>query len=403
MTARLVLFCCLPILLTPAVFSQPGPEPATEPRVQEPAKLWVFIGTYTRGTKSKGIYRCELDVATGKLTEPKLAVEADNPTFLAIHPTRKFLYAVSEIDDFGKEKEGSIDAYRLDTKDGTLELINQLGSGGTGPCHLVVDPTGKVVLAANYGGGSVCAMLLDHAKENPEDRGRLVQRTSLAQHNGSSVNKSRQEAPHAHSINTDPAGRLVLAADLGVDKIALYKLDPDKGTLAIHKPNFVDLAPGAGPRHLTFHPSGKRVYVLNELDGTVTGFNYDAEAGNLKPFQTVSTLPKGFKGTNLSAEVVIHPSGKFLYASNRGYHSIVAFDIDDKTGKLKLSRFQTKNVKTPRNFAVEPSGTFMLVANQDADNLVVFRIDPKTGVLTDTGVAVQVPRPVCIKMVARNS
>jgi 6-phosphogluconolactonase len=402
MTGRLVLCGLLFVsaLLSPAIFpTQAGPEPASVQKEPQAGKLWVFIGTYTRGSKSKGIYRCELDVASGKLSEPVLAVEADNPSFLAIHPTREFLYAVSEVDDFGK-KEGAVSAYRLDTKDGSLEHINDLGTGGAAPCHVSIDAKGKVVLVANYTGGSACTFLLF---DKGADQGKLRQRITLAQHTGNSVNKARQEAPHAHCIVPDPAGRFALIADLGLDKVFVYKLDGDTGVMAGHTPQFAELSLGAGPRHLAFHPSGKFVYVINELNSTVTAFSYNAAAGSLKALQSITTLPKGFKGESTTAEVVVHPSGKFLYGSNRGHNSIAVFAIDDKTGRLKAAGHQAKNIKTPRNFAVDPSGAFLLVANQDADNIIVFRVDAKTGALSETGVTVSVPRPVCVRMVARGS
>lgn len=247
-----------------------------------------------------------------------------------------------------------------------------------------------------------CAFLLDYENADPAERGRLRQRTSFAQHNGKGTDAKRQEAPHAHCIITDPAGKLVLIADLGLDKIILYSLDAAKGALGTHRPPYADLTAGAGPRHLAFHPNGKYLYCINELNSSVTAFRYNADKGSLTPFQMTSTLPKKFKGENTAAEVAVHPSGKFLYGSNRGHNSIAAFKIDEQTGRLTLIALQTKNIKTPRNFAIDPSGTFLLVANQDADNVVVFRIDPKTGTLTETGVTVPVPRPVCIKMVPRN-
>ena len=402
MTVRLLLGV---LFLLPAVFpGQPRQESAPAPQAQTPEKLWVFIGTYTRGTKSKGIYRCELDLPTGKLTEPTLAIESDNPSFLAVHPNQQFLYAVNEIADFNGQKEGSVSAFQLKPKDGTLELLNQEASGGADPCHLSVNPKGTVVFAANYNGASTSAFLLDVKNAVPEERGRIQLRAGTAKTTGSSINKTRQEAPHPHCVLTNPDGRFLFIADLGVDAIHTMPLDagedknlPNWGKLVSTRTAF-----GAGPRHLAFHPNGKRVYAINELNSTVAGYQFDEKLGTLRSIQVVSTLPKSFKGTNTTAEVVVHPSGKFLYGSNRGHNSIAVFKIDDLTGRLTPVGLQDKNIKTPRSFAIDPTGTFLLVANQDADNIVLFRIDQKTGMLTDTDVTVPVPRPACIQMVPRN-
>jgi 6-phosphogluconolactonase len=356
-------------------------------------KVWVYVGTYTGG-QSKGIYRLELDLSSGKLGDSVLAGVAVNPSFLALHPNLKFLYAVSETGDFQKKKAGAVSAFALDPKSGDLNLLNQQSSGGDGPCHLVVDHLGKHVLAANYGGGSVCVLPIDQD-------GRLGEATAFEQHRGSSVNPQRQEAPHAHSVNLDPADRFAFVADLGLDKVMISRYDATKGTLTPNQPPSVSVEPGAGPRHFTFHPNGRLAYVINELNSTVTAFDYEREKGALKEIQTVSTLPKGFKGRNGTAEVVVHPTGKFLYGSNRGHNSIAVFTIDQKTGNLTPAGYQDSHIKTPRNFAVDPSGNYLLVANQDADTIVVFRIDQKTGALQPTGNSAAVPRPVCLRMVPR--
>jgi 6-phosphogluconolactonase len=359
----------------------------------KPDKLWVFVGTYTSVKGSKGIYRFELDLATGKLSNGELAAEVAQPSFLAIHPNHHFLYAVGELDKVGDKKGGAINAFALDPKTGKLTALNQQSSGGAGPCHLVVDWKGKNVLAANYGGGSVCVLPI-------KADGSLGPATAFVQHQGKSINKDRQEAPHAHSINLDAGGKFAFAADLGLDKVLVYRFDADKGTLTPNAPPAVDLVKGAGPRHFAFHPSGKFAYVINELDMTVTAMSYDAERGILTPVQTVGTVPEGAKPNYSTAEVVVHPSGKFLYGSNRGHHSIAIFTIDPATGKLTAAGHQGKDIKTPRNFAIDPTGTYLLVANQDGDSLVVFRINQQTGALDPTGVRVEVPRPVCVRFVA---
>jgi 6-phosphogluconolactonase len=354
------------------------------------AKMWVYVGTYT-GKASKGIYRLELDPATGQLSAPKLAAKTANPSFLAIHPNHRFLYAVGEIDDFNGKKSGAVNAFAIDPKTGDLTLLNQQPSGGGGPCHLVVDKQGKHVLTANYGGGSACVHPI-------QKDGRLGKATAFQQHHGSSVNKSRQNEPHAHSINLDPANRFAFVADLGLDKVLVYRFDADKGTLTPNDPPAAAVAGGSGPRHFAFHPNGKFAYVINELKNTVVAFEYDAETGRLKTLQTISTLPERFKGDSYTAEVVVHPSGRFLYGSNRRGDSIAVFTIDPQTGKLTFVGVQGTGIKEPRNFVVEPTGKFLLAANQNADSIIVFRIDPKTGELAPTGIKVEVPVPVCLRM-----
>jgi 6-phosphogluconolactonase len=362
--------------------------PAGEPA---PRKLWVFVGTYTGG-KSKGIYRLELDAAAGKLGEPKLAAESNSPSFLAIHPRGKFLYAVNEGSVKGK-KGGGVSAFAIDRKTGGLTLLNQESSVGAGPCHLIVDAAGKHVLVANYGGGS--ALVLPIAAD-----GSLQGASSFVQHEGKSVNPKRQEAPHAHSINLDKAGRFAFVADLGLDKVLIYRYDAARGTLTPNEPAAATLKPGAGPRHFAFHPSGKFAYVINELDSTLTAFDYDAGTGALRERQTLSTLPKSHPG-NSTAEVVVHPSGKFVYGSNRGHNSIAVFTVDPESGKLQAAGHQGHLIKTPRNFAIEPGGRYLLVGNQAGDSIGVFAIDQATGALTPVGEPVAVPAPVCIRFLAR--
>ena len=352
----------------------------------------VYIGTYTGGA-SEGIYISTLDVATGRMSPVRLAAQAVNPSFLAIHPERKRLYAVGEVNDPNGQKTGGVSAFSIDPKSGELTLLNQRSSGGRGPCHLVVDATGRHVLVANYGGGSVASIPL-------QEDGRLGPLTSVMQHEGSSVNPKRQEAPHAHSINLDPANRFAFAADLGLDKVLIYRFDSKQGSLAPNEPPSVSVQPGAGPRHFCFHPSGRYAYVINEMDLTVTAFRYHAASGTLETLQTLSTLPEGSTGDSLStAEVRAHPNGKILYGSNRGHNSIAVFEIDPQTGKLTLIQNEPTQGETPRNFALDPSGRYLLAENQNTDTIVVFRIDAETGRLTPTGQKLDVPTPVCIRMI----
>jgi 6-phosphogluconolactonase len=357
---------------------------------QKATKVWVFVGTYTGGA-SKGIYRLELDLSSGKLSPPVVAGESLNPSFLAIHPTRRFLYAVNEVGDFQKKKAGAVSAFAIDPKTGDLTLLNQQSSGGAGPCHLVVDSLGRHVLAANYGGGNVCVLPI-------AANGRLGEATAFRQHEGSSVNKQRQEGPHAHSVNLDPANRFAFVADLGLDKVMIYRFAADKGTLTPNEPTSVSVAPGAGPRHLAFHPNGGVAYVINELNSTISVLALDSDTGALKEKQSVPTLPTGFKGRSGTAEVAVHPSGKFVYGSNRGHDSIAIFSADVKTGRLTPTGFQDSKIKTPRNFVIDPSGSYLLVANQDSNTVIVFRLDQKTGELIPTAGSAEVPRPVCLRL-----
>jgi 6-phosphogluconolactonase len=352
-----------------------------------PEKMLVYVGGRTKA-KGGGIHRYELDLASGKLTPLGVTGGLANPSFLAIHPSRRFLYAVNET--WGKQG-GTISALAIDPKTGDLKALNKQPSGGAGPCHLVVDAAGKNVLAANYGGGSVCVLPVG-------DDGRLGKATAFIQHTGRSVHPKRQTAPHAHSINLDPANRFAFAADLGLDKILVYRFDPAKGTLEPNDPPFAKLASGAGPRHFAFHPNGRFAYVINEMNSTITGFAYDAAKGGLAEIQTVPTLPKGFTGDSFTAEVQVHPSGKFLYGSNRGHNSIAIFAIDAATGKLSLLGTESVQGDWPRNFCIDPTGVFLLAANRRTNNLVVFRIDQSTGKLKPVGPAIDVPAPVCVKM-----
>lgn len=363
------------------------------PMNAQDSQFLVYIGTYT-GAKSKGIYVSRLDAASGKLGALELAAATASPSFLAIHPSQRFLYAVGEINDFGGKKSGAVNAFSVDRKTGTLNLLNQQPSGGPGPCHLVVDRTGKSVLVANYGGGSVSALPI-------QADGKLGNPTAFIQHEGSSVNPQRQKEPHAHSINVDAANRFAVAADLGLDKLLIYRFDAVKGTLVPNDPPHASVKPGAGPRHFAFHPKGRYAYVINEMRCTVTAFGYDPQRGELKELQTIPTLPEGqsVQPGHSTAEVQVHPSGKFLFGSNRGHDSIVVYAIDENTGKLTFVENQPTQGKIPRNFGIDPTGAFLLAANQNSDNIVVFRIDSKTGRLNPTGQTVEVPAPVCVKFV----
>jgi 6-phosphogluconolactonase len=355
-----------------------------------PADWIMYVGTYTKAP-SKGIYAYRFQGATGEVTPlgaAGLAAETENPSFLAVHPNQRFLYAVNEVSRFEGKDAGSVSAFAIDRATGTLTLLNRVSSRGGGPCHLSLDRSGKWLFVANYGGGSVAAFPV-------HEDGTLGEASAFFQHEGKSVNAARQSGPHAHETVVSPDNQFVLAADLGLDKVFTYRLDPAKGGLA-PEPQAATIAPGSGPRHVAFRPDGKFVYVLNEMLSTVIAFRYDAGRGTLAELQTLSTLQPGFTGDSSGAEIAVHPSGKFLYASNRGHDSIATFRIDPATGTLTSVHRMSTQGKTPRGFAIDPSGRFLVAGNQNSDTLVVFRIDQRTGELTSTGTVVQVGSPVSV-------
>jgi 6-phosphogluconolactonase len=353
----------------------------------------VFIGTYT-GPRSQGIYVSRFDSASGALSAPQLAAETKNPSFLALHPNGKLLYAVGELNQFEGKAAGAVSAFKVDPQSGHLALLNQQPSAGTGPCYLSVDSGGRCVLVANYGSGSIAALPI------MED-GRLGPARTTIQHAGSSVNPQRQAGPHAHFIVPDPPGRRALVCDLGLDQVLVYQFDPARASLAAraslvaNDPPFAKTKPGAGPRHLAFHPDGSHAFVVNEMGSSVTAFDYDQAHGGLKEEQTVSTLPENFTGDNACAEIQVHPKGKVLYASNRGHDSIAVFDIEGADRKLKLVQHEATQGKTPRFFTLDPTGNWLLALNQGSDSIVVFRLDAQTGRLSPAGHKIEVGSPVC--------
>ncbi len=349
--------------------------------------LRVYVGTYTR-EESRGIYLFEVDRERGELRERGLVAELANPSFLAIHPDRGFLYSVSEEGSFEGKPGGAVSAFAIEAETGELRLLNQRVSGGGAPCHISVGPEGNVVAVANYSGGNVSSFPVGAD-------GSLGERASFLQHSGSGPNEKRQKGPHAHSVNFDLAGRFGLAADLGIDQVRIYRVG-ENGALVENDPAFARTAPGAGPRHLAFHPDGRVAYVINELDSTIAVFSFDPETGAMEELQTVSTLPAGFSGKNFPAEILVHPSGKFLYGSNRGHDSLAIFAIGGD-GKLESVGHEGTRGKNPRGFGIDPSGRFLLAANQDSDGLVLFRIDGETGKLTATGATAKVSLPVCVR------
>jgi len=386
MTRLLPACCWMSLCLLGCALVSPSVQAA------DPASLRLYIGTYT-GPKSKGVYTSTLDLATGKLSTAELAVELKNPSFLAVHPQDPtLLYAVSEVDDAQGKPSGGVAALKRDPATNRLTVLNAELSGGAGPCHLNVDATGRHVLVANYGGGSVAALPIVAG-------GKLGPATSVIAHQGNSVNPQRQKEPHAHSINLDPANRFAFAADLGLDQVLVYAFDPQAGTLARHEPPFAKVTPGAGPRHFAFRPDGKFAYVINELGNTITVFEYAADKGVLKVVQDISTLPAGHTEPSYTAEVVVHPSGKFVYGSNRGHDSIAMFTVDPATGLLTAQGQEPTRGKAPRNFVVDPTGRWLLAENQGSDTIYVFAIDQATGRLKETGSPLSVPTPVCVRFV----
>ncbi len=359
----------------------------------DPKDVLVYFGTYT-GEKSKGIYVSRLNPETGALSAPQLAAETRNPSYLAVRPGGSFLYAVSEVNEVNGKPGGAVSAFAVQRDTGLLKPLNTQSSGGGGPAHLIVDKTGGNVLVANYGGGSASVLPI-------EPDGTLKAPSAVVQHTGSSVNQARQKEPHAHSVTVDAANRRAYVADLGIDKVMIYRFGAADGSLTPNTPASAAAKPGDGPRHFAFHPDGRFAYVINELLMTVTAFGVSSSDGGLTEVQTISSLPEGqavvqgFSG----ADIQVHPSGKFLYASNRGHDSIAVFAIDAKTGRLTRVQHEPTGGSTPRGFGIDPAGRFLLAANQRSDSVVVFRIDPATGRLTPTGHTASLGSPVCVKFV----
>jgi 6-phosphogluconolactonase len=348
----------------------------------------VFVGTYTEteGSQSEGIYVYRMDESSGKLTIERVVKGVLNPSFLAIHPKQGFLYAVNEVQNHHRQPGGGVSAFSIDS--GEINLLNNQFSHGSDPCYVSVDVTGQFVLVANYTSGSIAMFPI-------QPDGRLGSASDVIQHTGSSVHPERQTSAHAHCILPDPTNRFAIAVDLGLDKLLIYQMDLENGKL--HKHAEMDVQPGAGPRHVTFHPSGQYAYLINELDSTVISYHYDSENGTFEELQTVPALPLGFKGENLCADIHISPDGKYLYGSNRGHDSIVCFLINENTGKLTYRNHTSTEGREPRNFAIDPSGNFLLVANKKSNNIVTFKIDPESGELSRTGYEVYVSMPVCLK------
>lgn len=359
---------------------------ATVASAAEGGKFWVYVGTYTSPKGSQGIQRCLFDSSTGTLSEPEVAAKVTSPSFVNFSPDGKTLYAVGEAS--GKNG-GGVYAFRVDAKTGELTKLSEEGSVGSGPCHVSASPDGNTVLVANYGGGSTTAF-------STKPDGSLAKQTAFFQHTGSSINKGRQKEPHAHCTAFDNSGKFGYVADLGTDMVMIYAVG-GMGEVTAAKPASFKLPAGAGPRHLQLNADNSIVYVCGELDSTINVVQMNAAAGQYEVVQSVSTLPGGKPvAGNSTAEVRIHPNGKFVYVSNRGHNSIAAFAIEDG-GKVKPIGHATEGIKVPRNFNIDPSGQWMIVANQDGESLKVFKINATTGIPEPTPTVVKVGKPVCVR------
>lgn len=355
------------------------------------SSLRVYIGTYTGPDKGKGIYLYDFDLASGALKEVAVAAEVASPSFLALSRDETHLYSIGEVSEFKGKREGAVSAFSVDRATGKLTLLNQQPSGGDGPCHVSITSDGKVVLVANYTGGSVASFPV-------QADGKLGEAASVIQHTGKGTDLSRQSEPHAHGIWPAPGDVFVITCDLGLDKVISYRCDLKTGALAKRFDDGTtgDVPPGHGARHAAFSPNTQNLYVINEMGNSMTVFSWDAKAGAMVPIQTIDTLPMGFPGKSYCAEVVVHPSGKFVYGSNRGHDSITVFSADKETGKLTFVDNTKMAGKWPRNFNVDPTGQWLIAAGEHSGTLEVFKIDPATGKLTPTGEPVKCPQPGCV-------
>lgn len=354
----------------------------------------VYVGTYTHvDGHGKGIYAYRYDASTAKITSLGVAAETTNPSWVAIAPNGRFLYAVNEVGNYAGSNSGGVSAFAIDQATGKLTFLNEVASGGAGPCFVSLDHAGKHVLVANYDGGSAAVFPI-----LPD--GKLGSASALVQQTGHGPDAKRQQGPYVHSIVTTPDDRFAVVNDLGLDEVLLYKFDSATGTLTPNNPPFLKFDPGVGPRHFVLAASGKFAYVINEMGSSVTALSADLHTGIFHPFESVSTVAKSFTGENDDAEIEIAPSGKFLYASNRGEDSIAVFAVNPVNGRLKQVGDVPTGGKQPRSFAIDPEGKALFVANEKSDDIVIFRIDAKTGQLTPTGEKLDVSSPVCIKFLA---
>ncbi len=352
----------------------------------------VYVGTYT-GKGSEGIYAYKFDPVTGESSALVLAGSTDNPSFLTTDPGGRFLYAVNEFGTFQNQPTGAISVFAIDRDSDKLNLLQQVSSLGAAPAHVSLDRSSRFVMVANYNSGNYAVFPIGND-------GRLGAHSAFVQDVGASVNPERQAGPHAHSIQAALDNRFVLVADLGLDKVMVYRFDSKAGSLTSADPPFIRVKPGSGPRHIAFHPSGKLVYLVNEMASTVDVFTYHPTKGMLRREQTISTLPKNFKGTDTAAEIAMDGKARFLYVSNRGHDSIVVFSVSRRTGRLTPVQWISSGGKGPRDFVIDPTGKWLVAANQDSNTIVLFSIDSKSGRLTPTGRSLQIVSPVCLHFVS---
>ena len=354
----------------------------------------VYIGTNVAGPQDNTIYLYRLQAGTGALTLVSAQKGVAQPTYLTMDTGHRYLYAVSETQSYhGRANCGGVSALAIDQHTGALTLLNQQPSLGASPCYISLDRTGKNVLVANYVGGNVA--LLPRQANN-----QVAAPTDSSRHQPPLGPHKNQNSPHAHCIIPAPDNRYAFAVDLGTDKVYRYQLDAAHGKLGTPATVAFSAKPGAGPRHLTFHPNGRWAYLENELGSTISALTYDAKTGTFQEIQTQTQLPASFTGDNSGADVHISPDGRFVYTSNRGDNSLAVFAIDGGSGRLTLVQHVSTQGKTPRNFALDPSGQVLLVANQNSDNVFTYRVDKQSGKLTPTGQSVQVPSPMFVEVVA---
>jgi 6-phosphogluconolactonase len=354
-----------------------------------------FVGTYTQG-KSEGIYICRMDTSSGAMELKGVRAGVENPSYLTIAHNNRFLYSVNELSGKDESHKGTVSAFRIDDHTDGLAFLNKQGSQGSTPCHVTIDRYDRYVLVSNYGSGSVVVLPV-------MGDGSLGGAVEMVQHKGSGLDSVRQRTPHAHSTVLDASNHFVFVPDLGLDKILIYRFDEKLGSLRPPDRPSVQAAAGAGPRHFVFDAGGKRAYATNELNSTLTAFDYDVAKGDLRVRQSISTLPGDFRGDNICADVQVHPSGKFVFASNRGHDSIASFVVEKERGKLEVVQYQSSLGKTPRAIIIDPTGRFLLAANQDSDTVVVFTIDVETGRLSPTGHTLAIPTPACLRFLSRAS
>jgi 6-phosphogluconolactonase len=364
-----------------------------------PTEYRVYIGTYTNALphvagKGEGIYVFDFDAQTGALRPLTVAAGVVNPSFVALDPRRRYLYAVNETKEWEGQPGGGVSAFAIDPRSGGLTFLNRQSSHGADPCHLTVDATGACVIVANHENGSVAAYPI-------QVDGSLGPAGDVIQHVGSSAHPVHQRGPHAHSVNVDPTNRFAVVCDKGIDKVMVYHLDARQAKLVPNDPPSASVQPGSAPRHLAFHPSRPYAFVINEIASTLAAFAFDEASGAIREVNTVSTLPTGYSGRNSTADVHVHPNGKFVYGSNRGHDSIAIFAVDVATGKISPIGHQSTQGAVPRNFNLDPTGRLLLAANQNSDTIVAFAVDPTNGTLTPTGAVTSVPTPVCIQFAAR--